>query len=63
MTRSGRAAIEIIGDVSKFAATLKKDLDRAVKGVKADTRPIGAKISEGVGEGLDKVKDEAAETG
>jgi phage-related protein len=63
VTRSGRATIEIVGDVSKFATALKRDLDRLIKGVKVDTRPVGEQISKGVGEGFDKVKEEAAETG
>jgi hypothetical protein len=57
MTRSGRATIDIVGDVSKFAATLKRDLDQAIKGVKVDTRPVGKQITDGIGDALDEVGD------
>lgn len=57
MTRSGRAVVEVIGDVSRFATQLKRDLDKAIKGVKVDTRPVGKQISDGIGDALTDIGD------
>ncbi len=52
MTRpAGKAAIQIVGDVSDFAKNLERDLNKAVRGVDVDTKPLtnqlvaGAKVA------------------
>jgi phage-related protein len=54
---AGRAAIEIVGDVSKFAAKLKRDADRALRQVDLDTDPIAEQIRDGVEKGADSLND------
>lgn len=53
MTRpAGKAAIQIVGDVSVFAKKLQTDLDKALRAVNLDAAPLanklGADISKGV---------------
>lgn len=54
MTRptGGRAAIEVIGDASKFAPRLEKDLRRALRDVDVDAAPITDKLTTDLEKGV-----------
>lgn len=46
MTRpAGKAAIQIVGDASTFARNLERDLNRALRAVDLDTRPLSNQLT------------------
>lgn len=49
--RTGRAAVEIIGDVSNFGAQVERDLNAELRGVDVDVKGVARQISEGIDEG------------
>lgn len=51
---SGKAALTIVGDVSKFAAQVTRDTNRALRQVALDMRPISDQIADGVERGAAK---------
>lgn len=55
MTRpAGRAAIEIVGDPSKFAPQLQRDADRALSQVHLNTGPLTNQIADGLEKGVEQ---------
>ncbi len=68
MTQPGRAAIEIVGDVSRLGAQLERDAQRAINQLDLDTSKIANEIGDGFEQGtlqgtkqLDKLHDTATE--
>lgn len=55
--KSGRASIEIVADVSKFAAQLQRDLDKALRGVRLNLSGVSEQIGDGVQAGVDSAKE------
>lgn len=55
MTRptGGRAAIQIVGDVSKFAPQLQRDVDAALRSVHLNTAPISKQLGTSLSQGVD----------
>lgn len=51
MTQPGRAAIEIIGDVSKLGPQVERDVQRALDNVDVDTKEIADDLARGFKEG------------
>ncbi len=49
--KTGKAAVEIVGDVANFGAQVERDLNRELRGVKLNVRPVAKQMSDGIAEG------------
>lgn len=57
MTRpAGKAAIQIVGDAGSFARNLERDLNRALRTVDLDMRPLANQLAAGAKDGVAKVE-------
>lgn len=52
MARVGEASIIAVGDVSRFAAQLQRDLNAAIAGINLDTDSLGRQLSNGIRDGV-----------
>ena len=48
----GTISVDVEADVRKFATQLKKDLDKALRGIKLDASSLGKPISDGIAKGV-----------
>jgi hypothetical protein len=53
MTQPSRAAVQIVGDVSRLGPQLERDAQRAINDVDLNTDNLSRQISDGFGEGVD----------
>src|SRR4030042_1263641 len=60
---SGKASIEAVADVSRFAAQLKRDLDKALKGIRIDADPLGDQLARSIRRGVDAANRELGRIG
>ena len=60
---SGKASIEAVADVSRFAAQLKRDLDKALKGIRIDADPLGDQLARSIRRGVDDANRELGRIG
>lgn len=51
--RTGKAAVEIVGEVNNFGRTVERDLNRELRSVKLDTRGVADSLSKGIKAGVD----------
>lgn len=51
---AGRAAVEIIGDASKLGPQLQRDVDKALRDLHIDLRPLSTQIANGISTGIDQ---------
>jgi phage-related protein len=54
--RTGRAAVEIVGDVANFGADVERSLNSELRSVDVDVSGVARQISDGIGEGVETAK-------
>lgn len=52
--RTGRAAVEIVGEVSNFGADVERELNKELRGVDLDVRPVADDLAKGIKKGVDE---------
>src|SRR4030042_4312235 len=60
---SGKASIEAVADVSRFAPQRKRDPDRALKGIRIDADPLGDQLARSIRRGVDDANRELGRIG
>lgn len=50
--KTGRAAVDIVGDVSNFGADVERDLNKELRSVKVDVRGVAKDLSTGIEKGV-----------
>ncbi len=51
-TRTGRASVDIVADVSEFGSRFEKDLNNALKDTKVNAKPVSDKLARDIDDGV-----------
>lgn len=51
-TRTGRASVDIVADVSEFGSRFEKDLNNALKDTKVNAKPVSDKLAKDIDDGV-----------